>query len=201
MGGRGWKFTDKMWCKYCRDTQDNIAIFIKSRSMIEGTNAFKLETITYHEGSKCHRQAETIIKNTKETPAKAPAAPIRSQLDPPPPQKKVKRLEILFLNVHSVIKTGKSFTDFKNTLQRSDPFIALGIYLALRPASKTQRFTLDATFLRGCVRLDATSSLPLRLYLIISFIYFDFILFESLVFFCIYIFVLFSFLSSKIQRN
>ena len=49
--------------------------------MIEGTTAFKLETITYHEVSKCHSQAETIIKNTKETPAKAPAVQIRSQLD------------------------------------------------------------------------------------------------------------------------
>ena len=49
--------------------------------MIEGTTSFKLETITYHGGSKCHRQAETIIKNTKETPRVAPAVQIKSQLD------------------------------------------------------------------------------------------------------------------------
>ena len=75
------KLTDKIWCRYCRDTQDNIANLIKSRYMIEGTTSFKLETITYHGGSKCHRQAETIIKNTKETPREAPAVQIRSQLD------------------------------------------------------------------------------------------------------------------------
>ena len=49
--------------------------------MTEGTTTFKLETITYHGGSKCHRQAETIMKNTKETPTEAPAVQIRSHLD------------------------------------------------------------------------------------------------------------------------
>ena len=37
--------SDKMWCKYCRDTHDDITNFIKSTNMIEGTATFKLETI------------------------------------------------------------------------------------------------------------------------------------------------------------
>ena len=49
--------------------------------MTEATTTFKLETITYHGGSKWHHQAETIIKNTKETPIEAPAVQIRSEFD------------------------------------------------------------------------------------------------------------------------
>ena len=36
-GGRVWKIIDKMWCKYCRDTQDNIAIFMSGLNDCQNT--------------------------------------------------------------------------------------------------------------------------------------------------------------------
>ena len=109
--GRPWlRNSDTlMWCEYCRETEDKLGSFVRKRHMIEGTNTFKLETITFHEQSKSHKQAEVIIRNTKQAPKDAPAVHISNRLD----QKNSKQFDIRFRNVHALIKNGKSFNDYQ----------------------------------------------------------------------------------------
>ena len=107
--GRPWLMHENniMWCEYCRENEKNIKLLIKSRNMIEGSTIFKKETVANHETSKAHEFATQIHQN-KDDPKKAPAHQITAKLNANNRQK----LEILFRNVHSLVKNHKSLADY-----------------------------------------------------------------------------------------
>ena len=111
-----------MYCEYCMQNEEKIKHFInpKNRSMLDGNLKYKLETIESHARSKAHIYSATIHDNRLK-PAKAPAVKAMVQLT----NETKEKLNLLFRNVHALIKSNKSFRDFKWLCQLDD---AKGLY-------------------------------------------------------------------------
>jgi hypothetical protein len=75
-GGKGMK------CTYCSDHFEKIKHLVRSRQFIDGTKAYKADTLAYHEKSEAHKLASTIEQNSKgSAAASAPAVKAVQQLN------------------------------------------------------------------------------------------------------------------------
>ena len=75
---------------------------------MNGKKNFNLETITYHDKSKRHREAVTIQLNTVDKPEDAPTSHAKNQLTRATSDK----LGLLYGYVHALFKHQKSFRNF-----------------------------------------------------------------------------------------
>ena len=61
--GRAWlKYEDKrgMWCHICETYYTKIKHLVSNKTMIDGRESFKVETLKYHEESRAHQFAVDI---------------------------------------------------------------------------------------------------------------------------------------------
>lgn len=97
-----------MWCHICETYYTKIKHLVSNKTMIDGCQSFKVETVKYHEESRAHQFAVDIHINTVKEPSKASASHDLSKLD----KETVHKMEILFHNTHALAKNNKSFKDF-----------------------------------------------------------------------------------------
>ena len=62
---RPWLCYDngKMWCHICREHEDKILFYLKSKVMVDGITVFKLETINKHENSMFYDKNLATMKS------------------------------------------------------------------------------------------------------------------------------------------
>jgi hypothetical protein len=113
--GRKWLRFDSekqlMHCSVCREFA--VSDIEKSSAFVVGTNNFRLEAIQYHESCHLHKKSASADVERKKPKGESQAAKIVLALN----ESAIKRMTILFRNVHALVKMRRPFTDFKWMLE------------------------------------------------------------------------------------